>query len=350
VNRAASPVEGPWERFWYAAIPLRRLALFRIAVAWLCLYDAFLYDPTSLVGNLDHVEVTWNPLVAFDLLGITAPSPQLTAGLATAYKVAVLAALLGIRTRTACLAMALLAFWQGGLFYSLTKVRHDRVALCFATFALAFSPCGAVLSIDAWLRRRGPIGGPTSSWAAWPIRLTQVTIVIGYGAAGLTKLLQGGWMNGYTLQGIVLGHRGAYADVAAANVLGCQLLSIVTVATELLAPLSLWVPRLLFWFVPALVGFHLGTWATMDTGPYMTLWFLLIAFVPLDLVPAWLRATWRRRWWFAAVGAVWGLAIAAIVAFVMVRVVPWPWLLAAGLGTAALFGAERRRSAPHAST
>ena len=331
-----------WERFWYAPTPLRRLALFRLAVAWLCLYDAFLYDPTSLVANSDRVEVTWNPLVAFMLLGIPVPSAATVSALSTAYQVAVLAVLFGIRTRTACLVMALLAFWQGGLFYSLTKVRHDRVALCFATFALAFSPCGAVLSVDAWLRRGRPSPEPTSPWAMWPIRLTQATIVIGYAAAGLTKLLHAGWMNGYTLQGIVLGHRGAFADLAAGNVFACRLLSVVTVASELCSPLCLWLPRLGFLFVPALAGFHLGTWATMDTGPYLTLWFLLIAFVPLDRVRAWFTTARQTRRWFAAVCAGWALGIVAIVAAVMASVVPWPWLLGAAAGTAVGFAADRR--------
>ena len=196
-----------WERFWYPQWSLRRLALFRLAVAWICLYDAFLYDPRYLVANTERVEATWHPIVAFDLLGITVPEQATVVALATAYQWAVLGMLVGFRTRTMCLLVALLSFWQGGLVYSLTKVRHDRVVLCFATFALACAPAGAVLSLDAWWRRRRHLLPIDATWSAWPIVLAQVTLVIGYCAAGLTKLLYPGWMNGYTLQGIVLGHR-----------------------------------------------------------------------------------------------------------------------------------------------
>ncbi len=319
-----------WERFWYPQISLRRLAAFRIAVAWLCLYDAFLYDPTHLVANAEGVEVTWNPLVAFDLLGLRPPSVATTAWLATLYQGAALAMLLGFRTRTCCLLLALLAFWQGGLFYSLTKVRHDRVALCFATFALAMSPSGGAFSLDAWLRARAGRPEPDAAWAAWPIVLTQVTVAIGYSAAGLTKLLHAGWTNGYTLQGIVLGHRGHFADVAAAHVGVCQVLSVLTIAAELLTPLCLFWPRCAFVFVPAVVGFHFGTWATMDTGPYMTLWFLWVAFVPLDQVGGWLRRTWTTKPTAAVAVGTWALAMLAVVAVVMARVVPWS-ILALGI-------------------
>ena len=324
-----------WERFWYPQWSLRRLALFRLAVAWICLYDAFLYDPRHLVANSERVEATWHPIVAFDLLGITVPDQAIVAALATAYQWAVLGMLLGFRTRTMCLLVALLSFWQGGLFYSLTKVRHDRVVLCFATFALACAPAGAELSLDAfWRRVRGRVA-PDMTWAAWPIVLTQVTLAIGYYAAGLSKLLQPGWMNGYTLQGIILGHRGRFADAAAADVLLCQALSVVTVAAELLTPLCLWWPRLLWAFLPLLIGFHLGTWATMDTGPYLTLWYLWIAFVPLDRLPAWAAAEWsRRRWWVLLVAAA-AAGCLAVVGYVMVTVVPW-WMLA--LAVAATLG------------
>jgi hypothetical protein len=315
-----------WERFWYPEIPLLRLAGFRIAVAWLCLYDAFLYDPTHLVENADRVETTWHPIVAFDLLGLTPPSIATTASLAVLYQGTALAVLLGFRTRTCCLLLALLAFWQGGLFYSLTKVRHDRVALCFATFALAFAPSGAALSIDAWRRRRAGQPAPDATLAAWPIVLTQVTMVIGYSAAGLTKLLHSGWTNGYTLQGIVLGHRGAYAEVAAVDVTLCQLLSVVTIAAELLAPICVFLPHASFVFVPALVAFHWGTWATMDTGPYLTLWYLWVAFVPLDRVRTWVRSTSATRPALAGAGVVWAIVVLAVVATVLVRVVPWPML------------------------
>lgn len=325
----------PWERFWYRPTPLLRLALFRVAVAWLCLYDAFLYDPTALLHQAATFEGTWNPLVAFQLLGIRPTTPETSAAVALAYRISALFVLAGFRTRTACAVMALLAFWQGGMAYSLTKMRHDRVALFFATFALVFAPAGARLSIDA--RLRSPKVPPGSSpQALWPILLTQTSIAIGYSAAGLTKLLHSGWLNGYTLQGIILGHRGAYADLVVSSPALCQLMSFATVFAEFLCPLCLFWRRPAFLFVPTLISFHWATWATMDTGPYMTLWFLLVAFVPLDLVRPFLRERWRNRQrWLVAVACTWASLVVGVIAWVMQSVVPLPWLAAAVIATAA---------------
>jgi hypothetical protein len=339
-----------WDKFWFTRVPLLRLAAFRVAVAWLCLYDAFLYDPSELVAGGDPAEPTWHPLLAFQLLGVGPPAAATTAVLVVAYRIAVLAVLVGFRTRTACLMLAVIAFWQGGVFYSLTKVRHDRVALCFATFALAAAPCGARLSIDAWRRHRSGRSAPIESpMAGWPIRLTQATIVIGYCGAGLSKLVTPGWINGYTLQGIILGHRGAYAEVVAADVSVCWLLSIVIVLIEAASPLCLWWPRSAWFFVPALTAFHFGTWATMDTGPYMTLWFLMIAFVPLDQAWGWLRGALRDRRLAGVATLTWSLAMLTVVVQVMARVVPLPWLLTAAGITVALLRWDAAAHLPRAT-
>jgi len=172
-----------------------------------------------------------------------------------------------------------------------------------------------------------------------------VTIVIGYAAAGLTKLLHAGWLNGYTLQGIVLGHRGHFADVAAAHVGTCQVISVVTVLTETLSPLCLWFVRVRWVLVPLLTGFHFATWATMDTGPYLTLWYLLVAFVPLDLVPGWLRDGLARRPMDTALVALAGAAVLGVVLVVMLRVVPVPVFVAAAACTATVWCLDRARPA-----
>jgi len=331
-----------WDRFWHPPATLRGLALFRLAVAWLCLYDACLYDPTGLLAATG-AEATWQPITVFAVVGLEPPAASTAALVATLYRLAAVAVLLGWRTRTCCLVLALLAFWQGGVFYSLTKVRHDRVALCFATFALAFAPSGGAFALDAFLRRRRGLPPPAAELAAWPRRLTQVTIAIGYSAAGLTKLLlvPSGWANGHTLQGIMLGH-GQRTLPLVASVGACQLASLVVIAGEWLCPACLWWPQLVFVFLPLLFAFHLGTWATMDTGPYMTLWFLWIAFVPLDRVPAWLLSQRGPQRWRAALVATFGVVWLVVVATVMARVVPAQLAAAALAATALVAWLERR--------
>jgi hypothetical protein len=314
-----------WNRFWFAPAPLVRLALFRILSGWLLLYDAFLYDPRGAVWTGEHtVESTWRPVYAFELLGLDAPSAGVAQAIHVLQIVAIVCATLGFRTRTAWIAATILGFWSGGVVYSFTKVRHDRVALFFASLALGCAPSGARLSVDAMLAHRRGRRPPDetaerreeSAWAMWPIRLTQVTIAIGYCAAGLSKLSAPGWTNGYTLQGILLSHDGRWAGLVASDVWICRIVSVATLVVEAGFPAVLVWPRLAVFFVPAALAFHVGTWATMDTGPYMTLWYFLIAFLPFDDFflggrGAREKRTWRTRSAAVVIG-IW-LALAAVV-------------------------------------
>ena len=340
-----------WQRFWFAPAPLIRLGAFRVLAGWLMLYDAFLYDPrgvesiaASAVGSVaGGVEVTWRPIYAFEVLGIGPSALAHAELLHTVQVVAILCGLLGLRTRTAWLIAALAAFVSGGLVYSITKVRHDRVVLCFASFALAASPSGARFSLDALLARWRRAGakdsgiavegdGATAWQARWPLRLAQVTLAIGYGAAGLAKVMTPGWTNGYTMQGILISHRSPEALTLAAERWAAVWLGWFAIAVECgLAAVLVW-PRLAWFFVPAVIGFHLGTWATMDTGPYMTLWFFLVVFVPLDRVPHWTRGKPWRLALALALAAAWG----GLVAAVMLRSMPLPLIGATLAATAAL--------------
>ncbi len=331
-----------WTQFWHPEVPLVRLAVFRIAACLLLLYDAFLYDPSTFGLRGAAAETTWRPIYLFELLGAQPPSEVVARICRHVQVVAILCGLVGWRTRSALAIATILGFWSSGVIYSLTKVRHDRVALLFASLALALGPSGARCSIDA-LRRRQHDLTTTSTWAFWPIRLTQVTVAIGYAAAGFAKLTTPDWLNGYTLQGIILGHQGPYAMWVAQSPTLCQGLSILTVIVECGFPAVLLWPGLAWFFVPAALAFHLGTWATMDTGPYMTLWFFLLAFVPLDRVMPWLRQRERSRWLRGAT-AFGALIVTALIGTVMLRNTP-AWLLAGAIIAAAGVAAACNRAA-----
>jgi hypothetical protein len=163
---------------------------------------------------------------------------------------------------------------------------------------------------------------------AMPIRLTQVTLALGYCGAGVAKILIGGaeWFNGYTLQGIMLGHDGEWSRLFASSVLLCQLQSWFVVGVQALFPIVLLWPRAAWFFVPAATSFHLMTWATMDTGPYMRVWLLLFAFVPLEEVPTALRRACLERGVAGVVPTTVVIAYVGLVGWVANRVIP-TWAL-----------------------
>lgn len=289
-----------WNRFWFAPTPLRRLAIFRILVLSLALWDLNMYGITAFgdaaavdAGSLEKV---WRPIYLFEILGLE------PIGLGTARVVfgvgwvAMVCGILGLFSRTSCVVAAVVAIYWTGLVYSFGKAHHDKVAFAFAVAALPLAPVGACLSADALLRRAHGISGTATTGelqlAGVPLRLTQVTIAIGYCFAAWTKLAIAGpsWLNGYTLMGILTVHDNDWAAFLCQDVWLCRLLSLGAIVVQgtffmvFLWPLSRW------FYLPSVVAFHVMTWKAMDTGPYMTLWFLLVCFLPLERVPGWVGA------------------------------------------------------------
>lgn len=347
------PERSPWAhgmRWFHVEVPAVRLGAFRALVCAVALYDVLLYSGlvlTDAAAVSDQGPLRpWTPIYLFQLLGLEPIGLAAAQQVQTVVLVALTAGALGLCSRLSCAIGALGFLYWTGLAYSFGKPHHDKVALAFAVSALPFARIGAAVSLDAVLRRwRGR--APVVSVTAMPIRITQFTLAMGYFGAGAGKLLLGGpeWFNGYTLQGIMLGHDGDWSRFFAASVFGCQLQSIGVVAVQVLFPLVFVWPRLRWFFLPAATVFHLMTWKTMDTGPYMRLWLLLFAFVPLERIPTALARSLRRGPLVAALVGLPVLAYGALVFVVANHVVPaWALLGVVALLLAAIARAWRRTS------
>lgn len=305
-------VEG-WRRFWFTESSLVRVAAFRILILTLALHDLIAYSSTAFADaaavSAGAVAKPWSPIVLFQALGlqpIGTPTATLIFWVGVA---ACTAGIFGLFTRLSCLVAACTCTYWTGLVYSFGKVHHEKVALTFALFALVLAPVGARLSIDALLARvrrarkgEDPRQAPeVSELAGVPLRLTQVTMAFGYTFAGLTKLAVSGveWANGYTLMSYCLQYDNELSGFLAQEVWVSRLLSIGALFVQATFFVVLIFPRLAWFYLPSVVLFHLSTWWAMDTGPYMTLWFCGVAFLPLERVPDWigrgLRAGWLRR-------------------------------------------------------
>ncbi len=336
----ARPVGDAWHRFWFAPASLVRLGIWRALVCSLALHDVMLmrgilrHDAAQFAGA--QGARSWNPIYLFDLLGIQPLSPF---GVEVLLVVAVASlgfGACGLFARTSCAVGAVVFFLEAGLVYSFGKPHHDKVALAFALAVLPLAPVGARVSLDA-IRLAARDSGPLpslSEWAGWPIRVAQVAVATGYCLAGSSKLWMAGldWFNGYSLQGILVGHDNHFARLVAGNLLACRVQAVGLVATQALFPLVFVLPRLRWVFLPLAVSFHLVTWATMDTGPYMRLWLLVAAFLPLEQVPVTLRRWIREAGGFRALAAVvLTLGVTGLVVRVVAFSVPW-WGLGLGFG------------------
>lgn len=294
-----------WNRFWFSEGSLARLGLFRICILLVALYAVLGGARTNFhdAAGRDGLALAreWQPIYAFEVLGIEPPGLTVTRIAFAAAVAAIALGILGLFTRTSSALAAALTFYWCGLTYSFGQVHHEKVALIFALIALPLSPCGARYSIDALIaraRRAGRGGDPSevpevSPFAGWALRFTQITVALGYFFAGATKLAISGieWVNGYTLQAILLGKGSPWSAALSQSVELSMLMSAGLLAIQISFPLIFLHPVLRWFFVPGAITFHLLARMTMDTGSYFTLWGTLVCFVPLEQVPAFLKRT-----------------------------------------------------------
>lgn len=333
-----------WDKFWFAETPLTRLAALRMTIMSIVLMDLIaqkrilLTDAASVSAGVGVRH--WTPIYLFDVLGVEPIGTRVAEWLLLLALISAAMALVGLWSRVSCFAAGALHIFITGMVYSFGKPHHDKIALTFCLMALPLAPVGARLSLDSLVRRfrrsrkgQSPSEVPlTSVFAALPIRLTMVTAVFGYWFAGMSKVLTSGveWANGYTLMAIMMGKDNTMSAFLAQHVVVAQGMTIAVLLLQVGFPLVLCAPWTRWFILPGAVGFHLGTWVSMDTGPYMTLWLCLACFISLEKVPAWIKV---RPWWrlpFAAIPA--GLVLYVFSFYFSV----WVMLLFTPLGLALL--------------
>lgn len=292
-----------WERYWFGEASLVRLAVFRIVLmcaafdgVWLVRQAVF---ERATQKDALFLNRAWDPIYAFELLDLGPPGPVATQALWIALLVAIGLGLIGLFTRVACAAVAVLFFYWIGSEYGFGKPHHTCIVLMFALAALPFGPVGARVSVDSLLRRlraakRGedPLAVPErAAWAALPLRFAQITLALGYFFAGATKLAKSGleWINGYTLQGIMVEYHSAWSGYLIEHNGLLVLMSIGLLFGQVGFPLVFLGTWARWLFVPLMILFHLMAMQTMATGTFLTLWLALSAFLALERIPAFLE-------------------------------------------------------------
>ncbi len=276
-----SSLRAAWDAYWFRPGSLRRLAYCRI------LFFAFflLYHHAHEEGGLTSFSGTdvYAPMlitrVMHDLLRLPYLTPPVQHALYQVMVVFAVVSLLGFRTGLTTKLTALVYTYlkaeqdaHGGY------VHHPDAIVALSVWALALSPSGATLSLDALRRRRkGEVGAetgvandaqdPTSPFATWPVRFVSLFLAIAYFLAGACKVWLGGgvgWLNGDTLRyylvqgGMELGMR--LSD----HHLLTQLMSIATLVFELTFWLVLVFPSLTLAYALYGFGFHIGSLYLMN--------------------------------------------------------------------------------------
>jgi predicted DCC family thiol-disulfide oxidoreductase YuxK len=310
MNRLVTLIQA-WDRYWFSPASLQRLAVCRLLAFGLLIADLIYFDFSYWGWAFYHRidPMFYEPMLFLRVLqrafGFGPPPPVALGTVYIASLILAIGAFVGYRTRLCALGSSMLYIYLIAVTFSwFGKVHHTHGAFVLLLLALSFSPCGAALSVDALLKRMRRAVEPmqfrrqeteTSPYALWPLRLIGIILCLVYFLSGYAKLRIGGldWMNGETL---------AYWLLQDADIFSIQLplivahypallkpLSLFVVVMELTFPVILFVPRLIWFYLPAGLGFHLGTFLLMNTH-FIWWWFTYMVFIDWDAFGRWLKA------------------------------------------------------------
>ncbi|MFN0055473.1 MAG: HTTM domain-containing protein [Planctomycetales bacterium] len=186
----SSRVSGALNKFFFANEVPYGMALMRIILPWTLLINVFqrwrfareIYSadgaPAQLADNFGYFN--WLP----ELPGV------LTVALFTALTVLLISSSIGWRTRFSLLASTIL-YTYFGLMDCMSTITKYTVIATHLLLLLGLSQCGAVWSVDAWVRRRnaaGIVDEASLRSAIWPQRLVQLLLGFMYFGAAITKM------------------------------------------------------------------------------------------------------------------------------------------------------------------
>lgn len=282
-----------WQEFWSAPASARPLAALRIGIAALLLLQAFWVAPQffaiygsdgilqgMLRGRFGSAAVPG--IYEFgryaSAVGIEESYFLLT--LALTYLIAIVALLVGYRTR-----IAAIAIWALHVLFAAGHVTSYGIDafLNIVLFYFPWMPIGNYWSLDV---AAGRVSSAPSQGARVSLRLLQIHLSIAYFFCGFHKSLGSEWWNGEAIWRSVMMPLYAQFDMRwlarvswFAKVSGWG-----TLAVETLYPLGMWQPRLRTLWLPAIVGLHLGIFLLM--GLHLFALVMIVMSVSLFGFPA----------------------------------------------------------------
>jgi len=290
-----------WNQYWFLPAPYLDLSVVRIIVvlgqlALLQFYFIYEFERFAMFANLDDDLFLPIPILRI----LTLPlgwdyRPTLDMLMLVYYGTIAVGflALIGFLTNAA---MAL--FTIGNMliishFYSYGDFHHTEAPLIILMMILVLSPCGKVLTLDSWLKKKRnktalkqDYLSAESNMAGWGIKLAQWVFALIYLSAFFEKLyFIGGldWLNGYTLQYYVardtLARGSLLGEVSQRQHLILYMSQFVAVIFQGTFWISLLIPKLKWAYVPLGFFFHISVFVQLNA--FFPEWMLAYAiFVP----------------------------------------------------------------------
>lgn len=260
-----------WNQFWFSPTPLGRVAIFRIVI-----YLYLIVDVLFTRWHLEHgyLPKSWYaPLWIGRLLRIPPPTAVgMTAVMISIVALSLVAAA-GKGRKIAGPAIFLLYFYWVYIGFTYGKVDHDRTALLVAL---------AVLPTVQWTGIRSRLEDANAGWA---LRAVQVSVVLVYFLAAVTKMRETGigWVTGTILVSAIVRRGTMFADPLLNYPTLLHVIQGATLFFEFTAPAMLLRNRIGRSYVLTAFLFHVTSFALI-TISFRSHVICLLAFVPLERV------------------------------------------------------------------
>lgn len=290
-----------WQRFWFRAVPVRRLAVFRLLVTAFAIVDIGIVS--GYISSYSRVnEEFYQPIVWFRWFGLDF-GPSVTTAIHAVLLVALVLAFVGLATRAALAVAAVLYFWWFGLYYSFGAIHHGRLPIIIALAVMAIAPAGRAYSLDSLMARsrRAVPGRPLPErvderdvLAGWALRVVMVIVVASYVLAAYSKLRASGlaWARGAALEVALISKHTALGLWVGEHMWLVAALATLSLVMESTAWLLFFRGRIRDVYYLALIAFHEGTAVILDIS-FNGLLLAVLAFYDLevaaDRIGAWVR-------------------------------------------------------------
>jgi hypothetical protein len=256
--------------WWFAPLPLGRVAALRVIIYLFVWFDVFVYTPGT--AGAGDIRSSYRPLAIDRVLHLPVP----THGIELAVKIALLCcatlAATGRAPRVLGAVTFVLYFDWLVMSDSFGYVPHDRFAF---VVALAVLP-------TVGPARRGDL--TPSDRAGWALRCVQVAVVATYALAPWAKFRLGGfdWANGAVLTWALLRRGTALGTPLLHAPELLHLAQWAMICGELISPVVLFLRgRALYLAVASMVAFHLMTEATVSIS-FLPHVLCITAFLPIE--------------------------------------------------------------------
>jgi hypothetical protein len=257
---------------WFAPADPRPLALARIII--------FLYiwrpglKKTGMVQLAQLSDVVWLPISTFKALSIGAPSVAQASAVEMLFWVSCLLATIGFLFPVTALVAAGTSLYVAGLPQNFGKINHANL-IALVPIVLAFSRASDAWSVDAWWRRRFRRSyNPNLGWKSeyrWPITFIGTLVIVMYGSAGWTKLIETGWDWAFSdsFRWLLLRHHFTHEPPTRLGVwiaeypLLCKGLAFCSLCLEISMPIGLFNAHARKILIPSCALLQLGIWLTL---------------------------------------------------------------------------------------